>query len=146
MINEELESNLSNKTLDKLAENSSEHSFRVRKIDTNEYKFLAKISIGTIIIKGYPGLIDGISIHAKVQNNNKSDSIVHFSTKPRLELVVTLAIWLTFILVQIIESGIPIWVTTALFPIMIVWMAFVYRLQENRLLKKVKEEIIRPTT
>jgi hypothetical protein len=105
---------------------------------------LANFSLGTAIVQGGPGLIDGISIYGEVLDGPESTTTVHLSTRLRIELILILIIWIVLIFFQIIGNEIPLWVSLVLFPIIVLWFGFIYRVQENSLLKKIDKKLKTP--
>ena len=112
-----------------------ERKFNLDWISDNEFKFLSKISVGTIMLNFNPGYFDGIKGHAKLTDLNNGRTKIEL----RLEMYVIGILFVVFLLIFLFSNeNLPIW-TLFLFPLMIVWFWFVYRFQEKRLFEKVKE-------
>jgi len=131
-----------NGTLSELKEQirfKRERKFNLDWISDNEFKFLSKISVGTITVNYNPGYFDGIKGYAKLTELNNGKTRVELYTKLRVEMYV---FGILFVMVLFIflfsKENLPVW-TLFLFPIMIIWFWFVYRFQEKRLFEKIKK-------
>lgn len=144
LISKVIVTHLSKESVKKTLSESNGNGFKIRNINKDKYKFLANFSFGTAIAQGGPGLIDGISIYGQVLDGPNSTTIVQLSTRMRVELILILIVWIVLIILQIIGNEIPIWVSLVLFPIIFLWFGFIYRLQENSLLKKVEKTLKTP--
>ncbi|MDB5285324.1 MAG: hypothetical protein JWR05_273 [Mucilaginibacter sp.] len=114
-------------------------SFILKKMNDCQYKCLANISIGTLLIKGGIGLVDGIK--TMVMLRPVADNIIEVTLKTqlRIELVFVVTIWLSVICYQISgHQNVSLWVDLALFPATLIWFWGVYRFQEQRLQLKIE--------
>ena len=116
-----------------------EREFKLDWISDNEFKFLSKISIGTIMLNYSSGYFDGIKGYAKLIELNNGKTKIELNTKLRVEIYFIGILSIVFLLVFLFSTeNIPIW-TLFLFPITIMWFWFVYRFQEKLLFKKVRK-------
>lgn len=143
LLSKDLDIDLSKDELDKVLSESEESDFRIRKIGGKKYKFLANFSLGTAIVKGGAGLIDGISIYGKIIDRPNSGTLIHFETELRIELIAIFIFWVVLSFFQILGLVIPLWINLILFPMVLLWFGCIYRLQEKSLLKKVEKRLMR---
>jgi len=116
-----------------------ERKFKLDWISDNEFKFLSKISVGTIMINYNPGYFDGIKGYAKLSELKNGNTKIELTTRLRIEMYFFGILSMIFLLVFFFsKENIPIWILF-LFPIIIIWFWFVYRFQEKRLFEKVKK-------
>lgn len=116
-----------------------ERKFRFDWISDTEFKFLANVSIGTFMFKYTPGVFDGIKGYAKLTELNNGKTKVELRTKLRVEMYIFGILFLVFLSIFLFsKENLPIWILF-LFPAMILWFGFVYRLQEKRLFEKVRQ-------
>ncbi|WP_318344807.1 hypothetical protein [Flagellimonas baculiformis] len=112
--------------------------FRVKWIDYKSFKFLAKFSIGTLIFRYTPSIIEGIKGYADLDEMETGKVKVTLSTKVRIELYIFLVIIIVgFIAALFVNKNIPIGLSLFT-PIVLIWFWFVYRVQEKILFKKVE--------
>jgi hypothetical protein len=114
-------------------------SFILKKMNDCQYKCLANISIGTLLIKGGIGLVDGIKTMVVLKPVASNIIEVTLKTHLRIELVLVAIIWLSVICFQFSGGqNAPLWVDLALFPATLIWFWGVYRFQEQRLQLKIE--------
>jgi len=122
----------------------NQKEFGIKKLAHGEYKFLSNISLGTAIVQGNSGLIEGIKIYCKIIKQPDSTVLIRITSKLRIELIVISIVWLGVIFLQIFgNEEFPLWINIVLFPMVLLWFGFVYRVQEKALLKKVEKKIKR---
>lgn len=141
LLRESIEFNGSISKLKEQIRMKRERKFKLDWISDDEFKFLAKVTIGTIMMKYKLGFFDGIKGYAKLTELNNGNTKIELSTKLRVEMYVIGILSIIFPLVFIFSNeNIPIW-TLFLFPIAIIWFWFVYRFQEKILFEKVRKYI-----
>ncbi|WP_421813552.1 hypothetical protein [Flagellimonas sp.] len=123
-----------------------ERKFKLDWISETEFKFLANVSIGTVIVNHNPGFFDGIKGYAKLTELNNGKTIVELKTKLRVEMYIIGILFLVFLSIFLFSNeNLPFWILF-LFPAMILWFGFVYRLQEKRLFEKVRQYLTKENT
>lgn len=123
-----------------------ERKFKLDWISDTEFKFLANVSIGTVIVNHNPGFFDGIKGYAKLTELNNGKTIVELKTKLRVEMYSIGILFLVFLSIFFFSNeNLPFWILF-LFPAMILWFGFVYRLQEKRLFEKVRQYLTKENT
>lgn len=116
-----------------------ERKFRLDWISDTEFKFLAKVSVGTIMLNYNPGSIDGIKGYAKLTELDCGKTKIELTTKLRVEIYIIGFLIVLFLLIFLFSNeNLPFWVLF-LFPVMILWFWFVYRFQEKLLFENVKQ-------
>jgi uncharacterized membrane protein YfcA len=114
-------------------------SFILKKMNDCQYKCLANISIGTLLIKGGIGLVDGIKTMVMLKPVANNIIEVTLKTHLRIELVFVAIIWLSAICYQVSDrQNVPLWVNLTLFPTTLICFWGVYRFQEQRLQLKIE--------
>ena len=141
LVSKDIKTDLPKRSLRKMFAESDGNGFSIRKINDDRYKFLANFSLGTVIVKGSPGFIDGISVYGKLFDGPNSATVIRLTTELRIELIVILIFWVGMIFFQLFGPDLPLWINLILFPILILWFGFIYRIQEKSLLKKVEKKI-----
>lgn len=112
--------------------------FSVTRLSNFEFIFLADLSLGTLIKNGKPPAVNGIQTRVVLTQVGKNTAVT-FTTKRRFELILTLGVWVIITLFQIVgKQPIPIWVTAAFFPGMLIFFFMLYRIQENVLQSKAE--------
>lgn len=118
-----------------------ERKFYLEWISDKEFKALSKISVGTILVNGLPGKIDGIKAYVKLTQLNNGKTRVTLSTKVRIELYFFASIPILAITVGFLtDNEIPLWLFLII-PFIVLWFWFVYRVQEKSLFGKIKNYI-----
>lgn len=118
---------------------STPRGFSVTRLSNFEFIFLADLSLGTLIKSGKPPAVNGIQTRVVLKPFNKTGTGVTFTTKLRVELIFTLGMWGVFALAQFAgKLPVPLWVTTAFFPGLLLFFFFIYRIQENVLQAKAE--------
>jgi len=117
--------------------------FHIEWISENEFKFSAPISNGTAMVKGNPGLIDGIKGYAIIIEDKANGIIqINMSTKLRIGLKLIIAFGILLMIYAFYTfKTIPI-LLIAIFPFAFVWMYKIYGKQEIELFEKVKQYLI----
>ncbi|WP_421810354.1 hypothetical protein [Flagellimonas sp.] len=139
LLKESFELNSSTLELKERIRLKKERKFNLDWISDNEFKFLSKVSIGTIMLNYNPGYFDGIKGYAVLTELNNGNTKIELSTKLRFEMYFLGILFIVFLLLFLFnKENLPIW-TLFLFPVMIIWFWFVYRFQEKRLFEKVKK-------
>ncbi|SEM31504.1 hypothetical protein SAMN04488008_1156 [Maribacter orientalis] len=75
-------------TIDQLSEKirlNNNQKFRTEWSAYNRFQFFAKWSLGTLMIKYFPGATDGIKGFAELKNIGDNKTVVHLKTKVRIE-------------------------------------------------------------
>ena len=116
----------------------TEGKFEIKKIGQQQYKFVSNSSIGTMIIKGR-GPIEGIKIFALVSSQNTHSVKVTLKTKLRIEIVIIATIMFFVIIFSLITRQSQIIWAVTVFPIVLLWFWFIYRIQELKLISKVEK-------
>lgn len=139
VLNEELKTNYTSEQLTELISGKWSKEFNIEWLTTNEYKFLANFSFGTLSLMGSPGALEGIKIYSKIIMSDEETKI-RFYTKIRSEiyLFLILSIVLPVVFYNNKEECFPIWVYF-LMPMLLIFFGFVYRVQEKILLVSVRE-------
>ncbi|RYX83701.1 hypothetical protein EON73_03725 [bacterium] len=126
--------------IERQLENVSRNEFQVKKTAFLTYEFLANFSLGTLNIKGMPGLIDGIKTSAKFNAVDANRTEVTLTTSFRTEYVIIVLFWIGVLLYQGFGSKyVPTWITLILFPVILIWFWFVYSFQERSLQLKAEK-------
>lgn len=142
ILSHDIPINCSFEKLNKVISELDQKSFEIHELKKGKFKFLANFSLGTTIINGYSGIIDGIKVYGEILKASDSTSILKISTKIRIELIFICACWIGITLFQLLGNDrIPIWVNLILFPCIILWFWFVFRIQEKLLLNKIEEKL-----
>jgi hypothetical protein len=112
--------------------------FSVTRLSNFEFVFLSDLSLGTLIKNGKPPAVNGIQTRVVLIQVGKNTAIT-FTTKRRFELILTLGAWVLFTIFQLVgKQPIPIWVTAAFFPGLLIFFFLLYRIQENALQNKAE--------
>lgn len=120
-----------------------ERKFELEWINHNEFKFLSNFSLGTLMVDGFPGAVDGIKGYGKIKEIKNGKTNIDLRTKIRVELYVVLFVLLfIFFCGYMAGENFPFWIYLLL-PICLLWFWFILRMQEKRLFKKLKEYINR---
>ncbi|BDD00591.1 hypothetical protein [Persicobacter psychrovividus] len=142
LLSKEIPVNLSYDELNEVILKIDQKLFRIHELQSGEYKFLSNFSLGTAIVKGNPGMIEGIKIFGEIQKKTNSTSILVVTSKLRIELVFICIFWIGMILFQIFGNDkMSLLINMLMFPVILIWFWFVYRIQEKSLLKKVENKI-----
>ena len=62
-----------------------ERKFELEWIDQNEFKFLSKFSLGTLIVDGFTGATEGIKGYGKLSETPNGNTRIELKTKIRIE-------------------------------------------------------------
>ncbi|TSD66864.1 hypothetical protein FFF34_005535 [Inquilinus sp. KBS0705] len=117
----------------------NDDKYILKKIDDLQYTCLANSSIGTLIIKGGAGLVDGIKTQVSLNPLDSKLTEVTMKTRIRIELYMVIIIWLVVVYTELFGSQyIPFWINLVVFPVTLLWFWFVYRFQELRLQNKIE--------
>lgn len=120
-----------------------ERKFRLDWVSDTEFKFLAKVSVGTMMLYYNPKSIDGIKGYAKLTEMENGKTKIEMRTKLRVEMYIIGFLFLLFLSIFLFSNkNLPFWILF-LFPVMAFWFWFVYRFQEKRLFEKVKQYLIK---
>ncbi|MEP6612075.1 MAG: hypothetical protein ABJA76_09335 [Mucilaginibacter sp.] len=112
--------------------------FSVTRLSNFEFIFLSDLSLGTLIKNGKPPAVNGIQTRVVLTQVGKNTAVT-FTTKRRFELILTLGAWVLITLFQVVgKQAIPIWVTAAFFPGVLIFFFLLYRIQENVLQSKAE--------
>jgi len=118
-----------------------EREFNIEWISDKEFKVFSKISIGTIMMNNFPGFFDGIKGYGTLSELKNGNTQINLTTKLRVEMYFVGIVSAIFILLGIFsDEKFPLWLFF-LFPIILIWFWLVYRFQEKRLFKKVRNYI-----
>src|SRR5690606_13879939 len=116
-----------------------ERDFRLEWIDNSTFKFVSTLSLGTLIVN-YTR-VEGIKGFAKLMEMREGSTNVQLNTIIRIELYFFSLISIIMISVGLFSNeSWPKW-TFALFPIGLLWLWWVYRMQEKTLFAKLKKYI-----
>lgn len=112
--------------------------FSVIRVSNFEYIFLSDLSLGTLLKNGRAATVNGIQTKVVLTQLSKNTAVA-FSTKIRFELILTLGAWAVVAMFQLVgKMAIPVWVTAAFFPFLLVFFFLTYRLQEMALQSKAE--------
>jgi hypothetical protein len=112
---------------------------RHNSLTDREIKFSPFISLGTLIISGAVGLVDGINVRAIISDTDSNQLKINLRTKGRPEHYFIIVLFI-FFFVAIIFSDESKWLILYVFGLWIIchaWFQFIYRLQENHLIEKI---------
>lgn len=114
-----------------------DRDLRLEWIDESNFKFVSNFSLGTLLVnKGFP--VEGIKGFAKLSETRDGKTKMELSTKVRIELYFFIAILLVLLAIGLFSrEPFPVWVFT-LFPLILVWFWWIYRIQEKGLFNKLK--------
>ncbi|MBO6845844.1 MAG: hypothetical protein JJ885_16010 [Muricauda sp.] len=139
LLTESIEFNGSVSELKEYIRFKNERKFKLDWISDTEFKFLANVSIGTVIVNHNPGFFDGIKGYAKLTELNNGKTKIELRTQLRVEMYIIGVLFLVFLSIFLFSNeNLPLWILF-LFPAMILWFGFVYRFQEKRLFEKVRQ-------
>ena len=118
-----------------------ERKFDFEWMDQNDFKFLSKTSVGTIMINYSPGAIDGIKGYGHIKEIKSGKTHIELKSKIRVELYFMVFVFsFIFFCGYMSGEGFPLWVYLLL-PICLIWFWFVLRVQEKRLFENFKTYI-----
>ncbi|MEM6963978.1 MAG: hypothetical protein AAF573_04365 [Bacteroidota bacterium] len=142
LLKDKIEYQGSFEELKKRLNDSKNRKYRVEWISDKEFKFLSNWSLGTMIVNGLPGAVDGIKGYGTIKDLKENNKIeIQLKTKVRIEMYFITGIFVFFFVVGILsKEKFPIWIYFLL-PIFLIWFWGVYRIQENSLFKKVKQHL-----
>jgi hypothetical protein len=141
LLKESIEFNGSISELKEQIRFKKERKFSLDWFSENEFKALSKFSLGTLIIDGFPGATDGIKAYGKLTELTNGKTKIELRTKLRIELYfVSIIPILAITVVFLTGKEIPLW-SIFLFPFIVLWFWFIYRLQEKLLFGKIKKYI-----
>ena len=142
LLKDKIEYQGSIEELKKKLNDSKNRKYKVEWISNKEFKFLSNWSLGTMIVNGLPGTVDGIKGYGIIEEKKENNKLeIQLKTKIRIEMYFIIGIFLIFFVVAIFsEEKFPNWIYFLL-PIFLIWFWGVYRIQENLLFKKVKQHI-----
>lgn len=136
LLTESIEFNGSVSELKEYIRFKNERKFKLDWISDTEFKFLANVSIGTVIVNHNPGFFDGIKGYAKLTELNNGKTKIELRTQLRVEMYIIGVLFLVFLSIFLFSNeNLPLWILF-LFPAMILWFGFVYRFQEKDSLRK----------
>lgn len=119
-----------------------ERNFKLKWITNNQFKFTSNISLGTLTINYDSKYFDGINGYAKFTELSNGTTKIDLKTKLRIELYIfTIIPLLAFLVSFLTDEEIPL-ISIGMFPLIIFWFWFVFRVQEKLLFKKVKNYIL----
>ncbi len=113
----------------------SNNDFKVKKLNDENYKILAKISFGV----GSSGILfDGIKVYLTFTRDGEN-TILMFTTRLRIELIFLMLLEVIFIIILLSTgvSELSLW-PLGIIPVCIIWFWAVYRYQENSLADDVE--------
>ena len=113
-----------------------------KKSDT-EYKFYSRTSLGVLIVKSAPGLVDAINVKAEITSINANKHLIKFSSSIRIEHLFFVFLF-SIIIYAIYASDQPIKTllfVIALWPVFHLWFQFIFRVQEKGLVEDVAKII-----
>jgi len=117
--------------------------YDVQWISDTEFKFLSKISIGTMMVDGMIVTGDGIKGYGRFQEKENGKVLIELTTKVRPEMYMIIGVFFIILFFPLfIDENFPLWIFLT-FPVFIVWFWWVYRFQEKRLFKKLKEDLMK---
>tara|TARA_R110002124_G_scaffold286085_1_gene465869 strand:+ start:265 stop:720 length:456 start_codon:yes stop_codon:yes gene_type:complete len=142
LLKDKLEFKGSVEDLKKKINESRGRKYDIEWIANNEFKFLSKWSIGTLMIDYNPGAVDGIKGYGIISEKGNNNVEILLRTKLRIELYFLLGIFIIFFVGAIFMKEVfPFWVYFLL-PICLIFFWWVLRVQENSLFKKVKQHLL----
>lgn len=118
-----------------------EREFELEWIDQNDFKFLSKFSLGTLIVDGFPGATDGIKGYGKLSETGNGNTRIELKTKMRIELYFALFVFVfIFFCGYMAGENFSIWIYLLL-PVSLLWFWFIFRMQEKKLFEQFKKYI-----
>jgi len=142
LLKESLEFNGSISELKEKIRFKKERKFKLEWVSENEFKISSKISLGTLMIDGFPGAVDGIKGFGKLTELNNGKTKIELKTKFRIELYLVGIIFILALIGSLLSGKeIPVF-GILLFPVIVLWFWVIYRFQEKLLFKKVRNYII----
>lgn len=142
-INREYSSQLSKDEiidlLDQCTKSTKVGKFYCKKRKDNLYKVSARFSVGTL---NFSGGFGGLAINALVDLSNADNGKLHIRTNVRVEHYFLGIVLLIMLYSNIAAGGFAALHLLGVFGIMAIthfWFHFVYRVQENMLIRKVVE-------
>lgn len=118
---------------------SDNKDFYINDHKRNVYEIKARIAYGTLRFSG--GFGAGISVNLKIEPKNEDEQIITIYTELRPENYFLL-IFAFFTIISIVLSGAsiaPILISIVILPVMTVWFNFIYKVQEESLIDKIKK-------
>ncbi|MBS1553548.1 MAG: hypothetical protein JSU09_01365 [Bacteroidetes bacterium] len=116
---------------------------RCNALSDREIKFSPFISLGTMVISGAVGLVDGINVRAIISDTDTNQLKINLKTKVRPEHYFIIVLFI-FSFVAIIFSNESKWLIPYVFGLWIIchaWFQFIYQLQENHLIEKIVSKL-----
>ena len=125
--------------MESLTDNYSE--FTCNRLSINSFEILSIVSLGTLTVSG--GSFNPIRVQAEITKLDEATSLVNISTYVRIEHYFFVLIFAVILMTEIYMKG-P-WsmslITIGVFFIFHLWFHFIYRLQENSLIKKIVKQL-----
>lgn len=139
ILKDSLEFNGTISDLKELMRFKKDREFRLEWIDDSTFKFLSNFSLGTLFVNYLP--VEGIKGFAKLSELENGKTKVDLTTKIRIELYFFIIIFgIILISALITKEPFPIWIY-GLLPMGLIWLWWVYRIQEKALFKRLKKYI-----
>ncbi|WP_109853421.1 hypothetical protein [Aquimarina sp. AU58] len=107
----------------------------------NEFKFLSKFSIGTLMVTGFNQYIDGIMGYAKLTELDSDRTKVELKTKVRIELYIFVGFITLFYIIFSVSGEDFFDLKPWYLPLILIWFWFVYRVQEKILFYMFKKHL-----
>lgn len=118
-----------------LLDKSDSIPFKCKWKNENQFIIYSKWSMGTLQVKGLPGLIDGINLVISIEDDQTAICKIHIQQSIRIELKIIFFMALIFLVSACFAGPTFLLLSLLLFPFMIFYLGFIYRLQENTLFK-----------
>lgn len=113
--------------------------FKLEWISDQEFKFLAFLSVGTLMVQGMPGAIDGIKGYGTIHEKNESLVLIELSTKIRVELYFMTLLFISFFIgSMLLAEDFPFWIYF-FFPPSLLLYWYILRRQEIALFESIRE-------
>lgn len=134
-----------NGTIDELNEKirlNNHKKFRTEWLKYDKFKFFSNLSLGTLQLRGFQGLVEGIKGVADLTEINGNRTKVEMTTKVRIELYFFLTVLLIICTVGFAtQTDFPIWLFLFV-PLTLLWFWFVNRVQEKILFANLKKYLM----
>jgi hypothetical protein len=115
----------------------------IENVSKKSYKLRPHFSLGTIRVKGLPGLIDGINVVFTINEIEKEKQHIRFTTNIRFEHFF-IAIVFIVIITGILFSEESKWLvlySTGLWLVFHLWFHWILRVQENLVVEKTVKRL-----
>lgn len=110
---------------------------RFKILESRIIKIFPNFSLGTLIVQGMPGFVDGINVRLSTSELEPGRVKLSFSTKVRPEVYFLVAISIVALLVMLADdAGYETWLYTfGVLAAVFGWFLFIYRSQEQAVVR-----------